>query len=167
MSLTIRTSTDLKDEILRLEGVEKQQSLALKARFNSPSAIFTTLFSLFSNTNPDDPKSAGLFNQDFVGLLSRLVLPLALNKTLFRHSNFLVKALVGIISQKASNYISEDSVANVWGKAKSVIESFNPKNPGGILNTVKSIFAGKKAKQPAVNHPAYISSQQNVLKADV
>jgi hypothetical protein len=166
MDLIIRTSGDLRDEIFRLEGLEKQQGLALKARFSSPSAIFSTFFSLFSNTAPEDRKAAGVFSQDFLGLISRFVLPLALNKTLFRHSNFLTKALVGILSQKASNYISEDSVTSVWDKAKSLFEGFDANKSGGILNTVKSIFAGKKSK-PAANHPTHVPSQQNVLKSDI
>ena len=145
MDLLIRTQADLRNEIYRLEGVEKEQGLALKSRISSPSAIFSTFFSFFSSHDPEQAKSAGVFNQDFVGLISRFVLPMVLNKTLFRHSNFIVKAIVGILSQKASGYISEDSVGSVWDKAKSIIESFDPKKPGGILNTVKSIFSGKKS----------------------
>ncbi|CAN5168046.1 hypothetical protein BH09BAC6_BH09BAC6_00760 [soil metagenome] len=121
MDLPIRNIGDLRSEIMRLKGVEQDQSVALKARFSSPSAIFGTIFSLFpKSAGPGGEKSAGLFDQDFVGLISRFVLPLALNKTLFRHSNFLVKALVGLVSQKASNYISEDAVVSVWDKIKSL-----------------------------------------------
>jgi hypothetical protein len=75
----------------------------------------------------DGIKSAGFFNQDFLGLISRFVLPIALNKTLFRSSNFLVKALVGVLSQKASGYISEDSVGGVVSKVKSFFSSIGKK----------------------------------------
>jgi len=69
------------------------------------------------------------FKQDFLGLISRFVLPLALNKTLFKRSNFIVKTLVGILSQKASHYVSEDNVVGVWDKAKGLFNNlFKKKN---------------------------------------
>lgn len=121
MDLPIRNIGDLRSEIIRLKGIEEVQGVALKARFSSPSAIFGSIFSLFpKSAGPEGAKSAGFFDQDFIGLISRFVLPLTLNKTLFRHSNFLVKALVGLLSQKASHYISEDSVVSVWDKVKSL-----------------------------------------------
>jgi hypothetical protein len=167
MDLTIKTTKDLRDEILRLETLEVEQRVVLKGRFSTPSAIFSTFFTMFSNNVTEDRKAAGVFKQDFIGLLSRFILPLALNKTLFRHSNFLVKAVVGILSQKASNYINGDAVTSVWDKAKSVVESFDPKKPGGILNTVRSIFTSKKPRAVIINHPTRIPSQQNLLKSGI
>lgn len=64
---------------------------------------------------------------DYVGLLSRILVPFTLNKTLFRNSGFIVKALVGLVSQKASGYISEDSVTTLWDKARSAIAHFTDK----------------------------------------
>jgi len=119
MDAQIKDINDLREEILRLRGIESQQGGALAARFNSPAAIFSTIVSMFSGKN-DGEKHPGIFNQDFLGLLSRIVLPVTLNKTLFRHSNFLVKTLVGLISQKASNYISEDAVGGIWTKIKTI-----------------------------------------------
>ena len=75
----------------------------------------------------EDSKNS-IFNQDFFGILSRILLPLALNNTLFRKSNFLVKGLVGILSQKASHFISEDTVVGLWDKVKGIFEKKN-KNP--------------------------------------
>lgn len=125
MDLPIRNISDLRSEIMRLKGIEEQQSVALKARFNSPGAIFASVYSLFPKSPAiDGLRSAGVFEQDFVGLISRFVLPLLLNKTLFRNSNFIVKTLVGLVSQKASHYISEDSVVSVWDKIKGL---FNKK----------------------------------------
>ena len=125
----INNINDLQEEISRLRIIENQQSIALVARVNSPSALFSTLLSLFSNKDEGE-KQPGIFNQDFFGLLSRIVVPLTLNKTLFKHSNFLVKALVGLVSQKASNYISEDSIGGLWGKVKSLFsKSVKSKSP--------------------------------------
>ncbi|RYY34806.1 MAG: hypothetical protein EOP46_12170 [Sphingobacteriaceae bacterium] len=126
--ITIKNIDDLRSEISRLEIAELDKSILLKQRFSSPSALFATALSLFpKSATADGIKSAGFFSQDFVGLISRFVLPLALNKTVFRGSNFIVKALVSVLSQKASNYISEDTVTGVWGKVKGIFSSFSKK----------------------------------------
>jgi len=88
-------------------------------------------------------------------------LPLALNKTIFKNSNFLVKALVGLVSQKASHYISEDSVGSVWHKVAAAFEGHS----GGIIDKVKSLFETKNRKKSANRH-AHAPAQQNVLKTN-
>jgi hypothetical protein len=159
--LPIRNSGDLKAEIFRLEEVSKHQGETLRAHFSSPGAIFSTVFSMLWNPLDAEDKKGGIFNQDFLGLVSRFVLPLALNKTLFRNSNFLIKALVGLVSQKASNYISEDSVGNVWHKIRAAFDEHSD----GIISKVTSIFETKKPKRSA-NHPAHAPAQRNVLKEE-
>lgn len=119
MDLPIKSHADLRNEIYRLQGMEREKSLEIKARFNGPGAIFSTIMSLFKSDHAAE-KEGGIFNQDFLGVLSRFALPFALNKTLFRKSNFIIKAVVGLISQKASHYISEDAVEGVWDKAKGL-----------------------------------------------
>lgn len=119
MELPIKSHADLRNEIYRLQGLEREKSLELKARFNGPGAIFSTIISLFKSDDTDE-KEGGIFSQDFIGVISRFALPFALNRTLFRKSNFIIKAIVGLISQKASHYISEDSVESVWDKAKGL-----------------------------------------------
>lgn len=124
MDLPIKNIDDLRMEIFRLQGLEQEQSVALVKRFSTPSALFSTLFSLFpKSTTADGEKSAGFFHQDIVGLVSRFVLPLVLNKTIFKNSNFVVKTLVGILSQKASHFISEESLTGLWDKIKSLFTS--------------------------------------------
>ena len=130
MDVSINNSSDLKAEIARLRGIEQEQSVALKARFSSPSAVFHTLLTVFPKSSDNDKSS--IFNQDFFGILSRILLPLTLNKTLFRNSNFLIKALVGFASQKASHFISEDTVTGLWGKIKSIFEKKDKKVDYGI-----------------------------------
>ena len=125
--IAITNITDLQAEILRLKGVEREQGVALSQRFKSPSAIFSSVLTLFPKTSASDDGNNGFFHQDIVGLLSRIVLPFTLNKTLFRNSNFIVKALVGLVSQKASHFISEDSVSGVWDKAKSLFKNITSK----------------------------------------
>jgi hypothetical protein len=128
MDFQIKSIDDLRDEISRIRVVESQQGTALAARFNSPSAIFSSIMSLLNSGNRNNSdKHPGIFNQDFLGLLSRVVLPITLNRTLFKKSNFLVKTIVGLVSQKASNYISEDAVSGIWGTVKGAFEKFTKK----------------------------------------
>lgn len=121
MDVSIKNSNDLKAEIVRLQLLKQEQGDAIKARFSSPAATFSTLYSLFPKPGGDGSRNS-IFNQDFLGVLSRILLPLTLNKTIFRHSNFVVKALVGFLSQKASHFISEDAVVGLWGKVKSIFD---------------------------------------------
>ena len=115
----INNAEDLKAEILRLRHLREEQGEALKTRFRSPLVAFSTLMTVF----PEESRSKyDIFHQDFLGVISRILLPLALNKTLFRNSNFLIKGLVGFLSQKASHFISEDSVTGLWDKVKSMFE---------------------------------------------
>jgi hypothetical protein len=129
MDISINNVDDLKAEIFRLRLLKERQEVEIKARFSSASAIFHTFVSLFPRSA--DGKSS-FFNQDFFGLLSRILLPLTLNKTIFRNSNFLIKGLVGFLSQKASHYISEDSITGLWGKVKSIFEKKNRYTDYGI-----------------------------------
>jgi hypothetical protein len=140
MDTFINSRNDLRNEIFRLQGLEQEQSIALKQRFNSPAAIFSTIFSLFpKSSGSESDKDGGIFNQDFFGVISRFILPFTLNKTIFRHSNFLIKALVGLISQKASHYISEDAVVNIWDKAKSLIGKFMKKDSKPEITSYRKI----------------------------
>lgn len=124
MGQPIRNITDLQDEIVRLKELTNEQGAVLKQRFNSPSAIFASVYSLFSGSpGSDGAGKSSVFDMDFVGLLSRILLPFTLNKTLFRNSGFIVKALVGLVSQKASRFINEESVTNIWDKAKSIFSN--------------------------------------------
>lgn len=129
MEAAIRNVSDLKNEISRLKETEEEQRAAIRRRFSSPSATFATIYSLFSYSADADGTRKGIFHMDYVGLLSRILVPFTLNKTLFRNSGFIVKALVGLVSQKASGYISEDTVTGLWDKTRSLINRFIHKSP--------------------------------------
>ncbi|CAM3975071.1 hypothetical protein MUGA111182_19995 [Mucilaginibacter galii] len=144
MDIPVKNIFDLQAEIIRLEKVKQEQEMVLKQRFNSPSAIFASVRSIFPQS-PEGEQGGGvgsLFSPDIVGLISRFVLPLALNKTLFKNSGFIVKTLVGLASQKASSYISEDSVTSVWGRVKSLFG----KKPSTAVKA-------STVKQPVIKEP--------------
>lgn len=118
---TINTVTELRAEIARLKLAREEQGKAIGQRFSSVGATFSTVMSLFPKpTNKGQSSKYDIFHQDLFGVLSRVFLPFALNKTFFRNSNFIVKGLIGLLSQKASHYINEDSVTGIWDKVKSV-----------------------------------------------
>src|SRR5471030_2098768 len=128
MDTRIRNITDLRIEISRLKELEHEQGEAIGRRFSSPITSFATIYSLFSGSSDVDGTKKGIMHMDYVGLLSRVLLPFTLNKTLFRNSGFIVKALVGLVSQKASGFITEDSVISIWDKAKSLFTNLTGKS---------------------------------------
>jgi hypothetical protein len=72
MDILIQNVNDLKVEIARLKNLEVEQAVALKARFSSPAAIFSTAMSLFPKSpTVDGVKNESFFSQDFLGLISR------------------------------------------------------------------------------------------------
>lgn len=146
MDVPINNSSDLRNEIFRLQALERDQGVALQQRFNSPGAIFSSLYSLIPKSSPGEEGGAGILGQDFFGIISRFILPFTLNKTIFRHSNFLIKALVGLVSQKASHYISEDSVGGIWDKAKTLFSKIIHKDGKEDKPVVTSYRKIRKAK---------------------
>jgi hypothetical protein len=145
----IHNSNDLKAEIFRLQKLEQEKGAALKQRVGSPGAIFSTVVAMFKSS-PGASKDGGLFKQDILGVLSRFILPIALNKTLFKHSNFIIKALVGLASQKASSYISGDAVVGVWDKAKGLFTN--------LLNKTKKVAAPSPSYRKISKEPVVLQS---------
>ncbi|HWD88651.1 MAG TPA: hypothetical protein VG367_11035 [Mucilaginibacter sp.] len=128
---SINNIDELRAEIARLRVVKEEQGKAIARRFNTPMTTLSTLYSMFPRDPEADSKSS-IFGQDFFGLLSRILLPLTLNKTLFRNSNFLVKGLVGLLSQKASHFINEDTLTGIWDKVRSLLNKKDKQEDYGI-----------------------------------
>ena len=127
MNTLIRNRSDLRTEIFRLQQAKLEKEIALKQHFSSPGAILSTVYGLITGSSKSDDKDEP--KQDWVGFISRFIIPLTLNKTLFRGSGFLMKALVGIASQKAANYVSTDTVTGIWDKAKGLVGGLFSKKP--------------------------------------
>lgn len=156
MIVPIKTIHDLRNEIVRLETLNVQQEVAIKQRFSSPSIIYKTLLSAF-------PKSSGskttggkvgqlneIFNQDIIATVSRFLLPLTLNKTLFKGSGFITRSIVTFASKKASEYINQESVTTGWEKVKTMVAQV--KVPEVVTSKTKivekfitNILPGKKS----------------------
>lgn len=115
--MRIHNIDELRAEIVQLKHKKKEQELAIKKHFSSPSAIIGTLVSTVKHSDA----AASLFNLDeIIGMVSRLVLPVALNKTIFRKSNFITKAVVAMLSQQASGLINESTIVSVWETIKDL-----------------------------------------------
>ena len=127
MNTLIRNRSDLRAEIFRLQQAKLEKQIELKQHFSSPGAVLSTVYGLIAG--PSKPEDRDEPKQDWVGFLSRFVIPLVLNKTLFRGSGFIMKAFVGIASQKASSYVSSDTVTDIWGKAKGLFGGLFSKKP--------------------------------------
>jgi hypothetical protein len=157
MDIPVKNIDDLRSEIIRLEKHRQEQEMELKKRFSSPSAIFASVRSIFpkapeGETTGNNFGLGSFLSPDIIGLISRFVLPIALNKTLFKRSNFIVKTLVGLASQKASAYISEDSVTSVWGRVKSLFGK-KPKTavkPSTVKPTEKPLMEKKVTADPVL-----------------
>ena len=119
----ISNSEELKAEIVRLKAIDKEQTLELKKRFNGPKAVFLTLGTVFQKPGEKNrgPLS-GYFNPDLLRLVSRFAIPFALNKTIFRNANFLVKLIVDLASQKAASQVSEPAAENLLRQAKTLFK---------------------------------------------
>jgi hypothetical protein len=119
MAIPIKNIFDLQSEILRLEKLKQEQEMELKKRVATPAAIISSVRSIFPKA-PEGEGFGSFFSPDLLSLASRFVLPITLNKTLFKRSNMMVKTLVGLLSQKVSTYISGDSVSGIWDNVKGI-----------------------------------------------
>ena len=129
MALLIKNIDDLKVEIYHLKVKEDQQRYALRQRFSSPSKILTTVKSVFSKPAAERIEGKSGQKKDYFTILSGIILPITLKRTVFSKSNFIVKSLVGFTSKKASKFITEDSVTGMWNKIKSLLPHKNETSP--------------------------------------
>ena len=101
--------------------------------------MLSTVVGLISGGNASKADDKDEPKQDWVGFISRFIIPLVLNKTLFRGSGFIMKALVGLASQKAANYVSSDTVTGVWDKAKGLLGGLFSKKPQSTAPSYRKI----------------------------
>ncbi|WP_299290144.1 hypothetical protein [uncultured Mucilaginibacter sp.] len=141
MIVPIKTIHDLRNEIVRLETLSVQQEVAIKQRFSSPSTIYKTLLTVIPKSSSGHSGKGtqlnGILNQDLIATVSRFLLPLTLNKTLFKESGFITRSIVTFLSKKASEYINQDSVNTGWDKIKTMVADV--KVPDTVKSKTKTI----------------------------
>ena len=141
MANEIKNIDDLRYEIDQLKRLESIQREEIRERFNSPSAIISSIFSVFQRPATDGEKRNGLFDGDIFQILSSLLLPFILNNTFFKQSSSIIKTLVGLVSQKAADYINKDLIANVWETIKKLVSgNKNLENIETIAGTEPNLF---------------------------
>lgn len=149
MDVAITNANELKLEIERLKGLKTVQENAIKQHFNSPRAVLGTIVSIFYK-NKTGHEGIDLSKFNIGNLFSKYILPLTLNKTLFRKSGFVVKALAAFASRKAVGLLNEKHVAAIWDKIKphlpiSIAEKSNPKKRTSFFSSLLT-KQNKKAK---------------------
>jgi hypothetical protein len=118
---SFNTIEELQAEIGILKIKRNQQEIAIHEKFNGPGAIFKTMTSLFKS---DSSKSLfeDIFNQDIISNISRVLLPMLLNSSIFRGSGFVTKTLVTLFSQKAAKKVNMDVITSLIDKVKGIFE---------------------------------------------
>ena len=131
----IRTLDDLQREVVILKADYKGREIMLKDDASAYIKQFSIFNLLRKYTSP-----SGLFKLDekthISGKIMSMVLPLILNKTLFRGSGFITKALAAVVSGKLGSSLDAESLS-------------------GIFNTVKSLFNSKKKAKEKVKYIDY------------
>jgi hypothetical protein len=120
MKSKISNIDDLRSEILRLklqqfhhEAVIEQDINKIKDKFRIPSILLNKVNTWFG----DNTKGADKTSNDWVTNALRIGLPVALNKLVFGRSNFIIKSLVAMLSQKAATSVNKDTLTHWIDKA--------------------------------------------------
>lgn len=129
MEKSFHTLAELRAEILTLKGTKIEQEVAIKAKFSSPGAIFSTAVSLFKGNGDKKSALSDFAQTDIVTTITRLVLPTILNTLVFRKSNFITKAIITFLSQKAAKKVDTELVVSLTEKVKSLFSGAKSTKP--------------------------------------
>lgn len=154
MKVNINNSEELKNELLRLNRLRKEQEVylgdqyqILKNKVQTPARILGVIASnvpgvslvkdLFSSigksTNTND---VGGGKSDWLTRATQLALPLVLNRTLLKNSGWLKKALVLLASEGAAGQINKDKVSSVVSKVANFIRPKKSKKKHKVIKGI-------------------------------
>lgn len=139
MKVNINNSEELKNELVRLSRLRREQEIylgdqykILKNKVQTPSRIIGAvassvpgvslvkgLFSSFGKSNSNVDVSYG--KSDWLTKITQLALPLVLNRTLLKNSGWLKKSLVLLASEGAAGQLNKDKVNSIFGKVADFI----------------------------------------------
>lgn len=85
-----------------------------------------------------NPQSLTKFDEktNISGTIMSFLLPLFLNKTVFRGSGFLTKSLAALVSGKVGKSLDAESITGLFSKAKSLFTSLTSKRKKADVNFV-------------------------------
>ncbi|WP_461788859.1 hypothetical protein [Pedobacter sp.] len=110
----------LKSEYLLKETLLKEDVRSYVKQF-SPMKLITDFFSPKSLLKLDEKTNLS-------GSIMSLILPMFLNKTVFRGSGFLTKSVAALVSGKLGKSLDAESITGIVGKIKSLFGSKKKKD---------------------------------------
>ena len=116
MEKSFSSLAELRAEIDFLKVKQFQDEEALKEKFSSPSAIFSSITGLLKTDTGRKSFMQDLMQQDFITNISRVLLPIFLNGVLFKKSGFITKTLITFLSQKAAKQVNSDKISGLFDK---------------------------------------------------
>ena len=123
MERSFNTLAELRSEIAVLRARRDLQEAAIQEKFDGAGATFKTVLSLFKSTTGKKSFLEDFISQDVITNISRVVLPVLLNGSIFRNSGFFTKTLVTMFSQKAAKKINMDALTEFVDKIKEMFKS--------------------------------------------
>lgn len=123
MEKSFNSLAELRAEIDLLKVKQFRNEEALKEKLSSPSAIFSTITSLFKSDNSNKSVVQDFAQSDIITNISRIILPIFLNGVLFKKSGFITKTLITFLSQKAAKQVNSTKISGILDKFKGAFKS--------------------------------------------
>jgi len=122
----IKSLAELHLEISRVKTEFRLKETQLKEDTKSYIKQFSPLKLIKNFLNPQSLRN---FDEktNLSGSIMSLILPMFLNKTVFRGSGFITKSLAALVSGKIGKSLDAESLTGLFSKAKSLISSFTSK----------------------------------------
>lgn len=123
MEKSFSSLAELRAEIDFLKVKQFKDEEAIKEKFSSPSAIFSSITGLFKTDTGKKSFMQDLMQQDFITNISRILIPIFLNGVLFKKSGLITKTLITFLSQKAAKQVNSDMFTGLLDKFKGIFKT--------------------------------------------
>lgn len=131
----IKSLAELQVEISRVKVTYQLKETQLKDDAKAYIKQFSPLNLIKDFLNPQSLKKLD-DKTNLSGSIMSLVLPLLLNKTVFRGSGFITKSIAALVSGKIGKSLDAESLTGLFTKAKSLFSSFTSKKKKADVNFV-------------------------------
>ncbi|MFN0256032.1 hypothetical protein [Pedobacter ureilyticus] len=131
----IKSLAELQVEISRVKVTYQLKETQLKDDTKAYIKQFSPLNLIKDFLNPQSLKKLD-DKTNLSGSIMSLVLPLLLNKTVFRGSGFITKSIAALVSGKIGKSLDAESLTGLFTKAKSLFSSLTSKKKKTDVNFV-------------------------------
>lgn len=131
----IKSLAELHLEISRVKIDYQLKETRLKEDTKSYIKQFSPLNLIKDFLNPQSLRKLDE-KTNLSGSIMSLILPMFLNKTIFRSSGLITKALAALVSGKVGKSLDGESLTGLFSKAKSLFSSFTSKRKKADVNFV-------------------------------